>query len=328
MPNIITDFMVALHKRIMTEKDVAESTANKYISNLTTLNGAKPFKSLAFLRKTDDIDSRLAELAPSTRLAYNAGITSVLSLFKSKPGYKKAYEHYAKATAEGSDARRSADPHEKSAKQEEAWMTWEEVSRIRSDLADAVDKFKSARALTSDQYETLLQYMLLSLYTLTAPRRNLDYEAMCIVPKVTDESDKDKNYLDYGAKQFVFNRYKTARKYGQQKEDIPAELWDALSMYLKFHPLMKKKLPKSACIKFLVKPDGTPLNSANGITRLLNKALGKRVGSSMLRHIFLTNKYGDTLKEMEDDASAMGHSVSQQREYVKEEKPTNVIVHD
>jgi hypothetical protein len=47
----------------------------------------------------------------------------------------------------------------------------------------------------------------------------------------------------------------------------------------------------------------------------------------MLRHIFLTNKYGDTLKEMEDDASAMGHSVSQQREYVKEEKPTNTIVH-
>jgi integrase len=121
----------------------------------------------------------------------------------------------------------------------------------------------------------------------------------------------------------VFNRFKTAKKYGQQKETIPAELWDAVSAYLKFHPLMKKRLPKSACIKFLVKADGTPLNSANGITRLLNKAFGRKIGSSMLRHIFLTDKYGSTLKEMEDDAAAMGHSVSQQREYVKDD----VIAH-
>lgn len=319
MPSVVTDFMIELHRQLMEDKKVAETTANKYIMNLTTLNGGKPFKSLAFLRKTEDIDKRLAELAPSTRLAYNAGLTSVLSLMKTKPGYKKTYEHFAKATADGADERRAADPHEKTEKQEKAWLSWEDVSRTRSNLAAEVEKFKSARALTATQYETLLQNLLVSLYTLMAPRRNLDYEAMCIVPKVDETSLADKNYLDFSAKQFVFNRYKTAKKYGQQKEDIPAELWDAISVYLKFHPLMKKKLPKTACIKFLVKQDGTPLNSANGITRLLNKAFGKRVGSSMLRHIYLTEKYGDTLKEMEDDAAAMGHSTTQQREYVKTE---------
>lgn len=317
MPPVITDFMVALHDRLIAEKKVAESTANKYIMNLTTLNGGKPFKSLAFLRKTDEVEKRLAELAPSTRLAYVAGLTSVLSLYKSTPGYKKAYEYYAKATADGAEERRAADPHAKTEKQEKAWLSWEDVKKVRDDLTEAVGKFKAGRALTAEQYETLLQYLLVSLYTLTAPRRNLDYEAMCIVPKVDDSTPTDKNYLDYGAKQFVFNRFKTAKKYGQQKEDIPAELWEALSVYLKFHPLMKKRLPKSACIKFLVKADGSPLNAANGITRLLNKAFGRKIGSSMLRHIFLTEKYGSTLKEMEDDAAAMGHSVTQQREYVK-----------
>lgn len=319
MPGVITDFMAALRDRLITEKKVAETTANKYIMNLTTLNGGKAFKSLAFLRKTEEVEKRLAELAPSTRLAYVAGLTSVLSLYKSTPGYKRAYEYYAKETKDGSEERRTADPHAKSEKQAESWLSMEEIKKVRDDLATAVAGLKTARALTAEQYESLLQYLLVSLYTLTAPRRNLDYEAMCIVPKIAEDTPTDKNYLDYGAKEFVFNRFKTAKKYGQQKEAIPAELWEAVSAYLKFHPLMKKKLPKSACIKFLVKADGTPLNSANGITRLLNKAFGRKIGSSMLRHIFLTEKYGSTLKEMEDDAVAMGHSVSQQREYVKDD---------
>ena len=184
MPSIVSDFMVELHRRLLEEKKVAESTANKYIMNLTTLNGGKPFKSLAFLRKTEGIDKRLAELAPSTRLSYNAVLTSVLSLVKSKPGYKKAFEHYAKSMNDGAEEKRSADPHEKTEKQEKAWLSWEDVARIRSTLSTEVDKFKGSRALTATQYETLLQHLLVSLYTLTAPRRNLDYEAMCIVPKV------------------------------------------------------------------------------------------------------------------------------------------------
>ena len=36
----------------------------------------------------------------------------------------------------------------------------------------------------------------------------------------------------------------------------------------------------------------------------------------MLRHIFLTSKYGDNIKEMEQDAKDMGHSVEQQKDYV------------
>lgn len=317
MPAPVSDFMIALHRQLIDEKKVSETTASKYIGNLTTLNGGKPFKSLAFLRKTEDIDKRLAELAPTTRLAYNAGITSVLSLYKSKPGYKRVYEHFSKATDDGSKEKRAIDPHVKTAKQEEAWLSWEEVNRVREGLKEKVAAFKSQKALTADQYETLLQYLVVSLYTLTSPRRNLDYEAMCVVPIVNDATPTDKNFFDYTRGKFVFNCYKTARRYGQQVEDIPEELLGVIGDYLRFHPLMKKKLPKSACIKFLVKQDGTPLNSSNGITRLLNRAFGKRVGSSMLRHIYLSEKYGDTLKEMEADAAAMGHSVSQQREYVK-----------
>jgi hypothetical protein len=44
--------------------------------------------------------------------------------------------------------------------------------------------------------------------------------------------------------------------------------------------------------------------------------LGKGVGSSALRHIYLTHKYGDVEKEQQKDAAAMAHSVNQQKEYI------------
>jgi hypothetical protein len=52
---------------------------------------------------------------------------------------------------------------------------------------------------------------------------------------------------------------------------------------------------------------------------MLNKVFGKKVGSSMLRHIYLSGKYGNELEEMKKDAEAMGHSVSQQKEYILKE---------
>jgi integrase len=63
--------------------------------------------------------------------------------------------------------------------------------------------------------------------------------------------------------------------------------------------------------------DGKALTAVNAITRILNKIFGKKLGSSMLRHIFLSDKYD--IKEMEEDAEAMGHSVAEQRKYLRKE---------
>jgi hypothetical protein len=68
-----------------------------------------------------------------------------------------------------------------------------------------------------------------------------------------------------------------------------------------------------------VSHDGKPFAAINSITRVLNKIFGKKVGSSMLRHIFLSDKYGKTLDEQKEDSAAMGHSLNQQRDYIKQE---------
>jgi len=92
---------------------------------------------------------------------------------------------------------------------------------------------------------------------------------------------------------------------------IPDDLMMAVATYLRHHPTGKSK--KANNFPFLVGADGSPMTAVNAITRILNKVFGKKIGSSMLRHIYITDKYGDTKTQQEADATAMGHSVAEQQ---------------
>ena len=61
--------------------------------------------------------------------------------------------------------------------------------------------------------------------------------------------------------------------------------------------------------QFLVSFNGEPYLQTNSITRILNKIFNAKVGASMLRKLYLTNKYGDTLDELKTDVAQMGTSV-------------------
>ena len=56
---------------------------------LFQLNDKKPFKSLAFLRKRDDVKQKMSAYAESTQKSILAAICSALSLFKTVGAYKK-----------------------------------------------------------------------------------------------------------------------------------------------------------------------------------------------------------------------------------------------
>jgi hypothetical protein len=94
------------------------------------------------------------------------------------------------------------------------------------------------------------------------------------------------------------------------------DLRDIIELYLKYHPTFKKsKEPLQLLADFQSKP----YTNVNDITRLLYKIFDKKVGSTMLRHIFLTSKYKNVLDEMKDDANAMGTSTDMvTNHYVKE----------
>lgn len=321
--NRATEFMLQLHKKLMDERKLAESSATLYIRSLVILNDKKPFKSLAFLKKTDAVEDIIKTYAFNTQRSFYTAISSILSLFKDTPGYKKTYQYYYdKMMGAGEEAKKSeAEGLKKTKKEEENWISWDEVKKIKDDLESKVDEFAKAKTLDEKQYEILLKLVVLSLYTDIPPRRNKDYLEM-VVHKV-GKRDKleslptDKNYLIVRSKvptQFIFNVYKTAKKYGQQTTDIPESLSETLSLYLKHHPNAK-----DTTFHFLTDADGKELDAVNAITRILNRVFGKKVGASMLRHIYLSDKYDGS--DMAETAKGMGHSMSQQRQYLRIDIP-------
>jgi hypothetical protein len=317
--NRVSDFMLQLSKDLVDKKQLAESSAQLYIKNLWTLNNKQIFNNLSFLKDTTAIEDQLKDYSDNTKKTFLSGITSVLSLYKDKPTYKKTYEFYYNKMIDKAEEMKETNVNDKTDKQADNWLSWEEVQGVKGLLREMALEFSTSKVLTPHQYEVLLAYVILCLYTEIPPRRNQDYMDMFVVNDV--KNDENKNYLDWSNKKFIFNHYKTAKKYGQQTINIESPaLVEAITLYLKHHPLNPspnlKKLPKNTEFKFLVYSDGSGLTAVNSITRILNKIFGgKNIGSSMLRHIYLSSKYD--IEEMKKDAEDMGHSLEQQKEYMK-----------
>jgi hypothetical protein len=149
-------------------------------------------------------------------------------------------------------------------------------------------------------------YVLLCLTTgiYIAPRRSADWNI-----KWRNYNVDEENYLDLKAKKFVFNNYKTVKTYGACFIDIPKELLTIIKKYLKIIPEGQDNL--------LFNRNGHAINESD-MRRRLNGIFEKNISTSMLRHIYLTGKYSFVnLKEMTEDAVAMGTSVGQLMQYVK-----------
>jgi hypothetical protein len=302
---------------------VVASTAAAYINSLYALNGKKMFTNLAFLKNIDTVESRLEPYAPSTRNTMIVAVVAALSIMKDKSAYMKIYSHYYDRMMTGTAAaKKESAKNEKTEKQEASWMTWDEVTKRLGELKTSVAAFAEKPAITRDQFDTLLNYVVLSFYVDMPPRRNADFLHMVVVRSHTDSSPKDRNYYDMSHQKMIFDVYKTSKSMGTQVVDVPEALQQALRVYLKYHP-SANKAAKTYEFPLLVDSFGDKYEAPNSITRILGRTFKKRVGSSMLRHFYVSSKYGNTLTEMKVDSESMAHGLTTQRAYIKtDELPT------
>lgn len=302
----------------LTKKGLTESSVKLYLRNLEKLNDNQPLKNLKFLSNPDTILSKLVDYKPNTKKGYLIAITATLNSIKGdNKVLNKLYQTYSRLMIDTANEIRNKPTEEKSETQTENWISWEDVKSKFNDLKDQVKTFENSKKINEGQYNTLLSYTILSLYCLIPPRRN-EYQKTYIVKKNSGDLPIDKNYYAVDDSMFIFNVYKTAKKNGQQTLKVPTELENILKTYIKFHPLLKgKKITAKVEVPFLVHFDGSPLDKVNSITRILNKVFDKKIGSSMLRHIFLSDKYGDVVEEQKEDAEKMAHTISTQKDYIK-----------
>lgn len=311
-----TEYMEKIGKQLKEKNDLSDASINLYLQQMRTLNGGEPFKNLTFLKDVENVKKIIEAYGTNTQKTYLSAVVAVLSLGKKS----RLLDTYKELLDEKIKEYNEKDKNEKTEKENKNWMSWDEIEELKTDLREKVNEFVNNKKITNKQWEILLRLLLVSLYTEIPPRRNQDYQH-CYINKDEKGLNDDKNYLITSKDKFIFNKYKTAKSGGKQEIDFSKndEFSKVLEMYLKHHPLLKGK---KSDIPFLVDSNGTHYTATNAITRLLNKAFGKKVGSSMLRKIYLTSKYGDkleTFKEMRELAKSMGHSASTaQNVYIKE----------
>jgi hypothetical protein len=116
--------------------------------------------------------------------------------------------------------------------------------------------------------------------------------------KVGEPIDMSFNYYHNG--KFYFNTYKTSKTYNQQILDVPKELVDLIQMSLKHSVFMDDYLLHNSVGKV----------SSPELSKMISKAFGFKIGSSAIRNIYLSDKFGDKKSDLEKDSKDMGTSMA------------------
>ena len=296
------------------DRKLSTRTIQNYLRYLQILNGDKPLTDIDFLFDHKTVIKYIKNLdrSISLKLGYLSAINTTLKIMDHGRNTDKLYIIYSKVMKEYSDELHDKKTDKKTDKQEKNWMSMDELLKKFYDTEKNMDEnIDNYDGIVETNY--LISWVLLGLYTLTPPRRNRDYLEMRIVRddyKPEDLSEKYNYYLMQSQK-FVFNQYKTAKLYSRQVIDVPKELQRILEKYIQLNPYIKDEPIQP----LLVNANG-PLENSSTITRRLNTLLGKKVGSSMIRHSYVTDKFGEVKNEQEDVARKMGHSREEQGNYI------------
>lgn len=304
----------------------SRSTRDAYSRALNVLSGSREYrKNFDFLKDTEYVMDFLSERAVPTRSLYLSAIVHAIRMSK-KLG-AKLLNQYQDAMKETSTILHARPEGSMTKTQAENWMDWEDILKHRSVLEEKADavyrQVEAGKPLTPARLDTIQQFVIVALMTYMRPRRCLDYHLLRLTDKSMAEvsEEEDTNWLSLKDHQAQYSNYKTARKVEEktgsrkQEVEVPEELVNILKKY-------ENILPDKSGYVFQ-KTDGTLPRSNNVITRLLNRAFHpKKISANMLRHSYLTHKHAPTeedkkkLNERIEDAEAMGHSLSQQKEYI------------
>ena len=202
-------------------------------------------------------------------------------------------------------------------KQSPNFATMEEVDSMLSQMKSDIQEMKNKTQ--TQQNKSLIRAYTLFTMLKHIPTRN-DYANLLYInkkayDKLTQKEKVDNNYLvlDRSNKtmKLILNVYKTAKKYGENIIEVPKKVQTTIRQYLTY-------------MKYKVGDNIFPMTK-NALSQLLLKYSfkysGKKISSTLMRKIYLSDKYADVKKEMEKDAKIMGNSVAvQQSSYVKEAK--------
>ena len=296
--------------------NVKPNTIKQYEIQLNKLKKVFEADNWDFLSKPEDVVDKLkGNKYTSQRNSYNAIIVLLMAL-NSDNKYDDLLEEYGKLRDTLNDKYVKDQQSGKiSDKQKENFADLSEIKGMISQMESEIKSkgLKTKSKLLGKEKELLMVYVIYSLL-IRLPIRN-DMAGMELITKtqynkLSEDQKKTTNYLvkEKNNMFLVLNEYKTSKKYGEKKIDIPKDLIKIFRMYIK----LTNKEPGDV---LFVSSTGNPI-SRNAMSQLLlktsKKYMGKGVSTTLMRKAVVSDKFGDMKKEQAELADIMGHSVGVQ----------------
>lgn len=294
--------------------NLREISVKQYEINLRKLKAMFETDNYHFLKTPSKVQEKIKDLHYTTqRNMYNAIIVLLMALDKNRK-MEKIVEIYSKMRDELN--KKYIDENQSgviSDKQKVNFASMEEIDDMIDKLRKEVAPIKKKTKLTQKDISRLRAYVVFSMLR-SLPTRNdmagMQYISQTDYKQLSNEEKEDHNYLvdERGNLKFIYNLYKTSKKYGENIIPAPQELKPILRMYLKMmdYDYGDKIFPMTR----------------NALSQLLLKQsqrlIGKKISTTMMRKIYLSDKYADIKEEQDALAKVMGHSkATAQAVYVK-----------
>jgi hypothetical protein len=248
--------------------------------------------------KPEPVLKYLADMPPNRRKT----ILSSLVIITDKKPYRDLM------ASDVRDYNKDISKQEKTPQQEASWVETSDVKAVFDDLKRNAELVMKKKNITTSDLQQIQNFIIMAVLgsVYIKPRRSKDFVDF----KIRNVDKEKDNYMDKN--KFVFNSYKTAKTYGRQEVDIPVQLRNIIMKWAKINPtdylLFDANMNKLSSVK---------------LNQRLNRIFdGKKVGVNQLRHTYLTDKFGDTIKQKNDideTMEDMGSSSSMLNTYVKKD---------
>ena len=279
--------------------NISESSVNTYNSILTNLYqhvfDDDDYNMMDFTLNQDKIINYLKDYEPKRRKTILAALVVLTD--------NKKYRDLMLSDIESAQIK--SHQQEKTEKQKENFIDGNTIDKIFKNLRKRANILYKKGDLSYHEMQEIQNYIIMALYCglYIPPRRAKDYVEFKIDRINADED----NYIDKN--EFVFNNYKTAKTYAQQRVTIPKALKTIITKWIKINPT-----------DYLLFDIHQQKLSNVTLNQRIEKIVGSKMGVNGFRHTYMSEKYQPSIendKDMKEDFKAMGSSVHQKDVYIQ-----------
>ena len=313
-------------KQKQNKPEITESSLRAYTLNLRKLHqrlhGTKDFSGIEWLQDHDTVMKNIEANCGSYLTSRNY-LNAVIVLLLNHPQHEIALKAYQQRRDElNSKYTQIQQTKQPTERQSQNWVSVAQIQELINELEQEV---KIITASAKDQrthrdMQTVQDHFMITFW-LHYPVRN-DLQHTRIIARrafnaLPQEQKDGHNFVIMGIPiEFSVGSYKTRKRYGVKKIQIDKKpVMKALRDWMKVSPN-----PEYVLVNVKNGAPMTSLQITQNLTRVFKTRFNKSVGTTLLRHIVLTETFGKQLQDMEKMADIMGHDVATaQSVYIKVE---------